>query len=253
MVQVPGADGLPDAQGAADVTGPDGAGEAVLGGVGEPDRVRLVLEGQDDGDGAEDLLDGHPRVGLDAGEDGGREPEAGAFGGSARIPGVSTGTYERTRSSCTRRSAGPSASARRRGRRRRRTRSPGRGGRRSGRRPSAGRGCGCGRSTGPSCRGRPSEPLRRRPRCPRRRRRCWALAAEFEGTRLSRAEPFANTCLPTAVDPVNTIFATPGCSTSALPATGPWPEAPGTAPRADRPPEPARPVGAPSRGSSRRA
>ncbi len=42
-------------------------------------------------------------------------------------------------------------------------------------------------------------------------------------TRLRSAEPFASTCLPTAIDPVNTIFATPGCSTSALPVTGPWP------------------------------
>lgn len=85
--QVAGADGPRDAQGAADVTGPDGAGEAVLGGVGEPDRVRLVLEGQDDGDGAEDLLDGHTRVGLDTGEDGGREPEARALGGLAADTG----------------------------------------------------------------------------------------------------------------------------------------------------------------------
>ncbi len=42
-------------------------------------------------------------------------------------------------------------------------------------------------------------------------------------TRLRSAEPFANTCLPTVVDPVKTIFATPGCSTSALPVTGPAP------------------------------
>lgn len=82
--QVPGADGARDPQGAADVPGPDRAGQAVVGGVGQADRVGLVLEGQDDGDGPEDLFDGHARVRGDAGEDGGREPEAGAaLGGLA--------------------------------------------------------------------------------------------------------------------------------------------------------------------------
>ncbi len=78
--QVPGPDGRRDAQRPADVPGPQGPGEAVVGGVGQADGVGLVVERQHDGDGTEDLLDGHPRVRVHAGQDGGREPEAGALG-----------------------------------------------------------------------------------------------------------------------------------------------------------------------------
>ena len=42
-------------------------------------------------------------------------------------------------------------------------------------------------------------------------------------SRFTRSAHLAMICLPTRVDPVKTILATPGCSTSALPATSPAP------------------------------
>lgn len=81
--QVAGGDGARDAQRAADVAGPQGAGEPVGGVVGESDRVFLVVEREHDGDGAEDLLRDGGVVGGDAGEDGRREPEARPVGCAA--------------------------------------------------------------------------------------------------------------------------------------------------------------------------
>src|SRR5205807_6574237 len=65
------------------VLGPDRAGQAVLGVVGQRDRVRLVLEREDRDDRAEDLL-GHGAVVRGGGQqDRWREPETGAVGGGA--------------------------------------------------------------------------------------------------------------------------------------------------------------------------
>ncbi len=56
-------------QGLADVPAPDRAGQAVRGGVGEPDRLLLGVERDDRHDRSEDLLAGDPHLVGDPGED----------------------------------------------------------------------------------------------------------------------------------------------------------------------------------------
>src|SRR6059058_2776627 len=59
-----------DPAGTSGVGGPDGTGEAVLGVVGEGDRLGLGAEGLDGEDRPEDLLPHHPHLAVAAVEDG---------------------------------------------------------------------------------------------------------------------------------------------------------------------------------------
>lgn len=65
-----GFDGVRDAVAALEVRGPDVRGQAEPGGVRQLDRLRLVVEGCDRHDGAEDLLLEDPGVPRHIGEDG---------------------------------------------------------------------------------------------------------------------------------------------------------------------------------------
>src|ERR1700742_2624246 len=72
-----------DAQRAPPVAGPDRAGKAVDGVVGEPDRLGLAAERDHRDDRAEDLLAGGAIVVGDRGQDHRRKPVAVAVGGAA--------------------------------------------------------------------------------------------------------------------------------------------------------------------------
>src|SRR4051794_15535182 len=76
-------DAAGDAQGPAEVAGPDRPRQAVLALVCHADGVRLVLERDDRDDGPEDLLGHGPVLRVDGGEHRRREPEPGARGHSA--------------------------------------------------------------------------------------------------------------------------------------------------------------------------
>src|SRR3954453_11171182 len=67
----PGAETAGDPAGTSGVGGPDGAGEAVLGVVGEGDRLGLGAEGLDGEDRSENLLPHDPHLAVAAVEDGG--------------------------------------------------------------------------------------------------------------------------------------------------------------------------------------
>ena len=104
---MPGLDGVGDAVAALEVRGPDVGGETVLGGVGQLDRLGLVVERGDGDDGAEDLLLEDAGVAFDVGEDGGLEVVA-----VRQVVGAACRPRPGGPPSCrSRRSSGPARSA----------------------------------------------------------------------------------------------------------------------------------------------
>ena len=224
--RTPGLERARHAQRAGAVARPDRAGEAVGRVVREPDRLGLVLERDQRGNRAEDLL-ARDAVVVGRLDERAREPEAGAVRGLA--------LEERRRPRRTRRPVSRCAAEIERPHLRRLV------GRvadlDAARRLDeqleeavvdrlARRGCASARSSpGRRCRRRRTARRRRPSRGRRRRRSTFAdLPPSSSVTRLIVAGgACASPCWPTSVEPVKPILATSGCSISRCPTTEPLP------------------------------